>query len=520
MGAADQAKSGGCAPGRVILCSSHSRRFDGTIPLMVRVAIVGRPNVGKSALFNRLLRRTVSIVHDQPGVTRDRISAVVLREKRKFEFVDTGGIGLFESDTTPAAIARAVQMQAQIAIESADLVLLVVDGREGLRPLDREISTRLRRSGRKTWLVVNKLDLPMHDVGAAEFAELGFEPTLHVSASHGRGISSVWEALQKVEDRSAGVRPDDHAAPATADIHAAEGPRIAIVGRPNVGKSSLVNRLLQGERVIVSETPGTTRDSIELPVEFHGVRYTLVDTAGIRQKTRIRSSVEMYSRHWTEKSIIRSDMVLLMLSAAEGGTRQDREIAGLIQKHQKPGIILVNKWDLNETMDSSKTGEGRTFRRRHHTSRSEYEKALRMRMPFLHHAPVLFISSLQGYHALAVWREIARIEEERRTVFTTGVLNRFLSRAQARLPAPMRHGKRLRIYYAIQKLGAPVPTFVLFVNQAGLFSEGYGRYLQNQLRKEQPMTGCPIVFHLRSRSQTDRGAPPASLVEESAELSS
>jgi GTPase len=464
---------------------------------MLRVVIVGRPNVGKSALLNRLAKRTVSIVHDQPGVTRDRITAVVQHQGKSFEFIDTGGIGLFESETTPKIIAEAVQMQVDIAIESADLILAIVDGLHGVTPLDYEIITKLRKSGKKIWLIINKLDLPKHENNVAEFYQIGVNPCFLVSAAHGRGIDELWQQLEREEQAKAVPN-------AEPDSQQPDAPRITVVGRPNVGKSSLVNRLLGAERVIVSEVPGTTRDSVDLPVQFNKRPFTLIDTAGLRQKAKINTNVEMYSRHWTEKSIARADIVLLMLSAPEGATRQDREIAGLILEHEKPCIILVNKWDLNETLDVRKVekkGEIRTVRKkRRTTSRSEYEASLRYYLSFMDYAPLLFVSALEGYHALGIWKEIDRVAEAKKTTFTTGVLNRIFAKAQKAVQPPIQSGKRLKIYYVSQKSDAPIPTFILFVNQKRLWIESYGRYLKNQLREEEPMRGCPISFILRERA--------------------
>lgn len=478
---------------------------------MFHIAIVGRPNVGKSALLNRLVRRNVSIVHDQPGVTRDRINATIEREGKEFEFVDTGGIGLFESETTPKEIAKSVQMQVEIAIESADLILIVVDGLEGLRPLDEDIVSKLRKSGKKLWLIINKLDLPMHDMRASEFYELGLDPVFYVSASHGRGIDQLWKKIWAENPPAFAGSQDFDREKMRASTPSTDKeliPKLAILGRPNVGKSSLVNRLLGVERVIVSEIPGTTRDSIKLAVEHNHKRYFLIDTAGIRHKSKIQSNVEMYSRHWTEKSISHSDLVLLVLSSPEGATRQDREIAGMVLEYQKPCLILVNKWDLNEQLEpqvSSSTGKSALKKRKRRVvSRSEYEKELRYRMPFLDFAPVMFISALQGYHALGIWKEIDRMNQARKVRFTTGVLNRIFARAQERVQPPMQHGKRLKIYYVIQKVEAPVPTFVLFVNQRRLWVESYGRYLMNQIRKEEPLQGCPIIFQLRERDSKSR----------------
>lgn len=468
-----------------------------------RVAIVGRPNVGKSALFNRLLKQTVSIVHDQPGVTRDRISTVIRHEGSLFELVDTGGIGLFESVTTPAELVRFIQLQVNIAIETSDLVLMVVDGLEGVRPLDEEIAAKLRRSGKRLWLVINKIDIPKHDLRAAEFSRLGINPSLTVSAAHGRGISLLWQALLTAHKESGVGDPGGFGT--GTDGEDGTGPRIAVVGRPNVGKSSLVNRLVRAERVIVGSLPGTTRDSIELSVECSGKPYRLIDTAGIRHKSCIRSNVEMYSRHWTEKSIARSDLALLMLSAMDGATRQDREIAGMILEHQKPCIIVVNKWDLNETVGSEiRESRGRivtVHKKRRAISRSEYEKELRYRMPFLDYAPLMFVSALEGYHAIAIWQEIQKVTAAAHQGFSTGVVNRIFARSQERVQPPMVKGRRLKIYYVTQKRDATTPTFLVFVNRRQLWVESYARYLAGQLRVAYPLTGCPIVFALREREQ-------------------
>jgi len=465
---------------------------------MLRVVLVGRPNVGKSALLNRLVRRTVSIVHDQPGVTRDRISAIAHYKERPFEIVDTGGIGVFNELVTPKEIAQAVRMQADIAMESADVILVVADGLEGLNPLDEEIVKKLRKEGKKPWLLVNKLDTPKHEARAAEFFRMGVDPTFLVSASQSRGISELWEALFKKDQEEASQAPT----PETGSR-----PRIAIVGRPNVGKSSLVNRLSGAERVIVSAVPGTTRDSVELTVEHKDHGYFLIDTAGVRSKSKIHDNVEMYSRHGTEKSVARSDVAILMINAPDGATRQDLEIARMILDYNKPCLILVNKWDLNEKLETehtSKDGKMKLRRvKRRTVSSSEYETELRYQMRFLDYAPVKFVSALQGYHAMAIWKEIDRINQARKYLFSTGELNRILKRAQDRSQPTIQKGKRLKIYYATQKQNADVPTFILFVNQRNLWVDSYGRYLEHQLREEHSLPGCPIVFHLRAKGEKE-----------------
>ncbi len=463
---------------------------------MLRIVLVGRPNVGKSALLNRLVRRTVSIVHDQPGVTRDRISAIAHYKECAFEIVDTGGIGVFNTSMTPGDIAGAVRIQTDIAIETADVILLVMDGLEGVTPLDTEILRKLRKSGKHPWLLVNKLDLPRHEDRASEFLRLGLNPAFMVSASHGRGISELWEALWKKNEETS---------QAEVVRNETAGPRVAIVGRPNVGKSSLANRLAGAERVIVSDVPGTTRDAIELTARYGKIAYCLIDTAGVRTKSKIRDNVEMYSRHGTEKTVARCDVAILMLNASDGATRQDREIARMILDYQKPCLVLVNKWDLNEKLElehEMKKGELKVRKVKRRTiSSSEYETDLRFAMPFLEYAPIKFISALQGYHAQAIWKDIDRINQARQFLFSTGILNRILNRAQERVQPPMKSGKRLKIYYATQKQNAGIPTFLLFVNHRDLWMENYGRYLAHQLREEQPLLGCPIIFQLRQKGE-------------------
>lgn len=466
---------------------------------MLRIAIVGRPNVGKSALLNRLAGRRVSIVHDQPGITRDRIHVSVEREGKQFELVDTGGIGLFEDEVTPKVIASAVQMQVEIAIESAEVILFVVDGLEGMTPLDQQVASKLRKSGKKLWLIINKIDIDKHEIKSVDFSRMGIDPSFTVSAAHGRGIDDVWSALVKENKSEDAAKPRE-----VFSLEAVKGaPRIALVGRPNVGKSSMINRLLGSERVIVSDIPGTTRDPIELPLEFAGKTYVLVDTAGVRNKSRITTNVEMYSRHGTEKTIQRSDIVLLVLDCAEAATRQDREIAGMIQEYRKPCIVLINKWDLNETIQTKHIEENGALKKikvkRRTTSRSEYEKEMRYRMPFLDYAPMMFVSALDGYHALTVWKEIEKVTAASKVQFSTGVLNRIFTKAQQKVQPAIKGGKRLKIYYVVQKQDASVPTFVLFVNHPRYLSQDYERYLKNQLREENDLPGCPIVFFTRAR---------------------
>jgi GTP-binding protein len=453
----------------------------------VRVAIVGRPNVGKSALFNRMVGRRIAIVHDKPGVTRDRIASQVERDGRVYEFIDTGGIGLPEEGASKG-IPEAVRLQADLGVRIADVVFFVVDAQEGLVPLDRQLALELRRAAKPVWLLVNKVDHEKHEGYDIEFSALGFDPEFAVSAVHGLGFSGVWEELGKVE--AGGDAPEDR------DI-ARRATKLAVVGRPNVGKSTLINRLLGAERVIVSETAGTTRDAVDVPIEAGGRHYVLIDTAGIRHQRRLSSSVEVFGKMRSQESIKRCNIAVIVIDAIAGVTRQDKMIGGFIQESGKPCMIVVNKWDLNE--------EKIDGRRRRTLSRSEYEKNLRIEVPFLEYAPVLFTSALQGYRAENLWQWIGKIDHARRCQLATGPLNRIFTRAQAKLPAPIRGGRRLKIYYAIQKPGAPVPTFVLFINEHKLMDESYGRYLRHSIRKEEDFLGCPILFEFREKHREGRG---------------
>ncbi len=454
---------------------------------LVRVAIVGRPNVGKSALFNRMAGRRISIVHDKPGVTRDRIAVQVERNGRIYELIDTGGIGLPEEGATHG-IPEAVRLQADLGIEVADVVFFVVDSQEGLMPLDREIAGQLRRFSKPVWLIVNKMDHEKHETLDVEFTALGLETEFPVSAVHGRGIGPLWDRLEEVSaGATAGPRSE-------LSKHAT---RLAVVGRPNVGKSTLINRLLGAERVIVSETPGTTRDAVDIPIQAGGRSYVLIDTAGIRHQRRLSSSVEVFSKMRAEQSVQRCDVAVIVIDALMGMTRQDKMIGGFIQEEKKPCMIVVNKWDLNE----EKVGG----RKRRTISKSEYEKNLRMEAHFLDYAPILFTSALQGYRSENLWSWIGKIDRFRHKQIATGPLNRIFTRAAAKLPAPIRGGRRLKIYYVIQKPDAPVPTFVLFINEKKLMDESYGRYLRNSIRREEEFLGCPIVFELREKSREKRG---------------
>jgi GTP-binding protein len=439
------------------------------------VAIVGRPNVGKSALFNRLLRRRVAIVHDESGVTRDRIVCEAVWEGRRLELIDTGGLRLAEGEKSADEIEAGVRDQVAAAIEDAAVVILVVDGRGGLHPLDAEAARLVRRSGRPCHVAVNKCDLPGHDHAVADFAVLGF-PAHPVSAEHDRGCGELIAA----------VLP--HLPPA-ADESAGAPLRVAVVGRPNAGKSSYINRLLRSPRVIVSAAPGTTRDSIEVPFTIgsgpQARRYRLIDTAGLRRARRIDSPVECFSLFRAERSIREADVVALIIDAAAGPSAQDKHIADIIRRRCKGCLLIVNKWDLAMEQGVTQTA---------------YEAALRAAMPFLGHCPVVFVSARSGYNVRRSVEAIDRVAARTRAVLPTGILNRVIAEAVARVQPPGKGRRRLRIYYAAQTGQAPVMVR-LFVNDPALMTVNYADYLVRVLRTRFGLEGAPVLLGCRERTR-------------------
>ena len=399
---------------------------------MRNVAIVGRPNVGKSALFNRLAGRKISIVHDQPGVTRDRIVAVCKLGDAPFEIVDTGGIG---ADPDPD-FAKSTHAAAEIAIESADLLLFVVDGQDGATPLDLELAERLRRSGRPAILVVNKVDVPEHDDFPADFARLGFATTLGVSAAHGRGIGELVEAIEDV------LPPEDKI------VAQLEAPKLAFVGRPNVGKSSLVNSILDDQRSVVSPIPGTTRDAIDTACEWDGKSFVLCDTAGIRHRSKHNASVEVFSVMRSEEAIRRADLCVLVIDAAEGVTSQDKKIAGLIQKSRKACLVALNKWDLVRSH-----GQADSDLLREHVAR------VREELFFLNYAPVVALSAKTGANVKRLFTMIEKIRQHATRRTGTGELNRLLRGVMERQPPPLHGKRRFKLLYATQLVPAESGSF-------------------------------------------------------------
>ena len=469
------------------------------------IAIVGRPNVGKSALFNRIVRRRIAIVHDQPGVTRDRIGAETEWHGRPFTLVDTGGIGLLRGEKAADPIVAAAVQQVQIAIDSAQGIFLVGDAREGVAPLDREVAARLRASGKPVLVLANKVDTHAHVAAADEFSELGFGPAFPVSAIHGRGMEALLDAaLALLPDTPRVAMPG-----APGDTL-----KLAVVGRPNVGKSSIINALTRSERVIVSPLPGTTRDSVDVPfeVETEGVRqrYVLIDTAGLRKQRRVDNSVEFFSVKRAEDSIERSDLVVFVLDAESGILEQDKKIADKIVEAQKACVVVVNKWDLMEA-DVAKSREEELQRRaskeRRHgvpralTTLGEFGEWVQNRLFFLDYAPVIFTSAKSGFHLDRLLEAIRYVTAQLRQTVPTALLNRTLQEAVERQQPVSAAGHFLKFFYATQFQQTP-PTFLLFVNRDELFSESYRKYLTGHLRRAFGFEGCPIILRCRARPKT------------------
>jgi GTPase len=490
------------------------------MPLMPNVAIVGLPNVGKSALFNRLVGRKIAIVHDQPGITRDRLPATCTRGERPFTLWDTGGIfGAGEIDLT-----QQVRRAAENALRESDVLLFVVDGKQGLSPVDEDLARMLRKSRKPVVLVINKIDTAKHDPFAAEFDSLGFKKIISVSAEHDRGISDLLDAIELQLPSPADI---DHSTVVRRSVR--EGGSnvenqiaIAIVGRPNVGKSSLINSIVRSERAIVSELPGTTRDAIDIVYERDGLKFVFIDTAGIRRRAKVSSSAEVFSVMRAERSIRRADLCILVIDLTMGVTAQDKRIAGLIQKARKPAIIILNKWDLVKP------------KRREKQSRNELIEETRLRIFFLKYAPVLITSALSGENVDRLFASIQKIQRAAQKRFGTGVLNRLLRQSFDANPPPLVKGRRLKLFYATQPRNAGLPgrhrlgdgergrtadgtparassdkpqdnlappEFVLFVNDPQLITEAYRRYLEARIREAEPYFGLPMILTLRARAR-------------------
>ena len=450
------------------------------------VVIVGRPNVGKSRLFNRLARKRISIVHDMPGVTRDVVTAEV--SDGSYTLLDTGGLGLTGSDT-PALITKASEQQVHFAIATADVILFVIDAREGVTALDERIAGQLRRSKKTVLLVANKADSGKEKIDdISDFHRLGFGEPFYISAEHGNGEAelrtAVLEKLGPVVEPSAEEK---------------ERLNICFVGRPNVGKSSLSNRVMKSERLIVSDVAGTTRDAVELSFVFRTKEgklwpFKLIDTAGIRTKTKLSSSVEYFSRLRSLEAIYQSDVAFMVLDAMDGVTGQDKAIAGEIVKAQKPIVIVVNKWDLvHEAFRSNqpsmkKYKSARDFR-------EKFEKAMFDELFFTPGAPVMFVSALTGHEIERMLRNARSLDKRLDTKIPTAKLNACIIKLADRTPPPAIGGQRFKIYYATQTSNRPF-RFKVFCNQERSLTESYRRYLEAGLVKEFGLDGCPMHFDL------------------------
>jgi GTP-binding protein len=437
------------------------------------VAIVGRPNVGKSTLFNVLAGEMISIVKDTPGVTRDRIYADVNWLNKDFTLIDTGGI---EPDSKDVILSQ-MRDQAQIAIDTADVIIFITDVKQGLVDSDSKVADMLRRSGKPVVLVVNKVDSFskfMSDV--YEFYNLGIGDPVPVSAASRLGIGDMLDAVAKYFPEGTGEAEED------------DRPRIAIVGKPNVGKSSIINKLLGENRVIVSDVAGTTRDAIDTDIVHQGKEYIFIDTAGLRRKSKIKEELERYSIIRTVTAVERADVVLMVIDAAEGVTEQDAKIAGIAHERGKGIIIVVNKWDAIEK-------DNKTVK--------EYENKVRQVLSYLSYAEIMFVSAVTGQRLNKLYDMIDLVIENQTLRVATGVLNEIMTEAVAMQQPPSDKGKRLKLYYITQVAVKP-PTFVIFVNDKALMHFSYTRYLENKIREAFGFRGTSLKFFVRERKEKEQ----------------
>jgi GTPase len=437
-------------------------------PRLPVVAIVGRPNVGKSTLFNRLIGSRKALVRDTPGVTRDRIHGISEFGGWRATVIDTGGL----DPGSDEPLAAQVRKQVLAGIAEADALVFVIDGREGLTPIDEEVARLLRRVSKPVLVAVNKVDARAQEAAAAEAYRLGMDPVLTVSAEHGRGVAELIEALAVRLPMSAGAGDAEEAGPL----------RIAVVGRPNVGKSSLVNAIAGQDRVVVHNEPGTTRDAVDTLVTVEGKPYILVDTAGLRRKGRTEGALDKLAAVMARRSLERADLAVVVIDAGEGVTTQDARIAGYAEAAGRAVVLVVNKWDLVGKADRA----------------PELVRSLRERLPFLSHAPVVFTSAHAGTGLRDLFETIDRVALDYAKEISTGELNRALTAAVERRPPGGVHGKTLKIYYATQTATRP-PTFLLFVNDPAALHFSYERYLVSALRERFGFAGCAVRLRLRRR---------------------
>lgn len=449
--------------------------MDGSENSSTTVAIIGRPNVGKSSLFNAILKKRLAIVHHESGVTRDRIIAPVHWYGRNVQLIDTGGLGTFSAQKKNLSIwDHGIREQVDAAIEGADILLFVTDVQDGIAPLDHEIAGELRNSGKHALLVINKVDNAKLENEAMEFSCLGFPEMYPVSSLHRKGIEELLEtALKDVPDCS----PEKEC----------EQPfRIAVIGRPNVGKSSFINKMLGEKRVLVSDVAGTTRDSIDIEFELdlgdEKLPAVLIDTAGLRKKSKVRNAIEKFSIIRAREAVKRAQLVIFIIEASpQGATAQDRKIAQMIHDEGKASIIAANKWDLCEGQKKKKI-----------------EEELRYSLPFLSYVPIIFTCALSGYNFERVLQGITDVRDQLSLKLTTSMVNQIFVDAVNRNSPPVVGRKPLKIYYATMKRNDP-PTFILFVNDPEFCSRSYLNYLSNYIRKVFSFSGLPIRIQLRKR---------------------
>lgn len=438
------------------------------------VAVVGRPNVGKSAFFNYITGKRISIIEDTPGVTRDRIYAEADWRNRKFTVIDTGGVEPYSEDIIMQQMAR----QVEIAIETADVIIFMVDVGEGITASDKEVASMLRKAGKPVVIAVNKVD----KVGETppevyEFYSLGYENLVPISSIHGLGIGDLLDEVY------------NHFPEEINDEYGDDYIKVAVIGKPNTGKSSLVNRLLGEDRVIVSDIPGTTRDAVDSIIARGGCKYIFIDTAGIRRKSKITESIERYSviRSW--RAVERADVCLIIIDAVDGVTEQDTKIAGYAHEQGKASIIVVNKWDLIEKT----TG-----------TLEDYRRTIMEKLAFMPYAPILFISAKTGQRINKIFELINFVSNQASLRISTGMLNDLVNEAVAMVQPPSDKGRRLKIFYLTQT-GVKPPTFIIFLNNIELMHYSYERYLENQLRRSFGFEGTPIRFILKERSRENSG---------------
>jgi len=431
------------------------------------VAIVGRPNVGKSTLFNKLAGKRISIVEDHPGVTRDRIYTEVQWQDRAFTLIDTGGIEPHSEDL----MLKQMKQQAEVAIETAEVIVFLVDGQEGITPSDREVANLLRRTRKKIILAVNKIDAPKYKDNIYEFYNLGLGEPMGISSGQALGLGDLLDEII------------NNLLPEEEEVYDEYTIKVAVVGKPNVGKSSLVNKILGEQRVIVSDVPGTTRDAIDTPFTVGEDKYVFIDTAGMRKRGKVFESIERYSVIRSLTAIERADVCLMLIDGKEGVSEQDSKIAGYIHDQGKAAVIIVNKWDIVEKDDKTI---------------DKYKADIRNELSFMEYAPILFVSALTGQRVNKVLELVNHVSNQHAMRISTGMLNDVINEAVLTNQPTVSGGRRFKIYYATQVSIKP-PAFALFVNEPSLMHFSYQRYLENQIRKAFSFEGTPVRFLLRKK---------------------